>query len=457
MDRTSASEAGNGSSNLPEGMQGSIVLEQFYFVNTKMRYFFSIFITLFFSFFVSAETPFEKDLFFGMQNDPDVIRLQEFLKSEGYFAYPESTGNYLASTSEAVREFQKSNRIEPVGGFFGRESREAANRILLRQQQKRAPLPQLSKTPGSAPFARDLFLGIKDDPDVARLQEFLRSEGHFTYPENTGNFFSLTRDAVIAFQNAHGISPAVGYFGHLTRTKANNILAGNRTPLAVPSPSPETSQESKYKGKIVLSSIRGKGVKPVDEIIVITNRTKNESIDITGWKIKNIQNHTYIIPQADKLPGLGVSYIENLVLSSGGKVTVSAGKQEKNMNFQENVCIGYLRETSVFKPDISNSCPRIETSTLTQFDDACIQKLRAIGACKTPAASNLFNISDECSRYMSENFNYAGCVKNHREDKNFYINHWRIWMQRETEFFRNTIDTATLLDQFGKVVDKKSY
>lgn len=61
--------------------------------------------------------------------------------------------------------------------------------------------------------------GIK----VRELQEFLTDQGVYSGPI-TGNLFSLTRKGIIAFQVKYSINPTSGFFGPLTRTKANEIL-----------------------------------------------------------------------------------------------------------------------------------------------------------------------------------------------------------------------------------------
>jgi len=77
---------------------------------------------------------FEKDLEFGMR-DPDVIRLQDFLKAQGYFPINiESTGYYGSITVKAVRDFQLDKGIisSPEDGGAGRcgpKTREVINKI----------------------------------------------------------------------------------------------------------------------------------------------------------------------------------------------------------------------------------------------------------------------------------------------------------------------------------------
>lgn len=75
----------------------------------------------------------------------------------------------------------------------------------------------------AASFERDLYFGLRDNPEVTKLQEFLRDQGIYSGPV-TGGFFSLTRGAVKNFQKREGIEPSAGYFGPLTREKANKFL-----------------------------------------------------------------------------------------------------------------------------------------------------------------------------------------------------------------------------------------
>lgn len=59
--------------------------------------------------------------------------------------------------------------------------------------------------------------------EVIELQEFLISH-NFLKGEPTGNFYSLTRNAVIAYQKSINVT-ASGFVGSLTRTQINSTLA----------------------------------------------------------------------------------------------------------------------------------------------------------------------------------------------------------------------------------------
>jgi hypothetical protein len=75
-----------------------------------------------------AAVEFLKDLYYGLKNDPEVKRLQEFLISKGYLENDSNTGNYYGLTREAVKKFQADHNITPLNGRFGSKTRGAVNR-----------------------------------------------------------------------------------------------------------------------------------------------------------------------------------------------------------------------------------------------------------------------------------------------------------------------------------------
>ncbi|MEK7075020.1 MAG: peptidoglycan-binding protein [Patescibacteria group bacterium] len=91
-------------------------------------------------------------------------------------------------------------------------------------------------TTGACSFTRSLTVGIKGD-DVTCLQTYLESTGHFTYSGAKGYFGGITKASVAAWQAANGVSPAVGYFGSLSRAKYT-MLMSTVTPTWTPTPTP---------------------------------------------------------------------------------------------------------------------------------------------------------------------------------------------------------------------------
>lgn len=68
----------------------------------------------------------------------------------------------------------------------------------------------------------NLKYGMKGD-SVTELQEFLADQGVYSGPI-TGNFYSLTLAGVKAFQSKQNVSPVSGYWGPLSRAKAQSLL-----------------------------------------------------------------------------------------------------------------------------------------------------------------------------------------------------------------------------------------
>ncbi|USN89085.1 MAG: peptidoglycan-binding protein [Candidatus Nomurabacteria bacterium] len=102
-------------------------------------------------------------------------------------------------------------------------------------------------------FNRDLTLGVQSD-EVTRLQNFLISKGYTIPAGATGYFGGQTQQALVKFQKAEGISPAVGYFGPLTRGRVQNmctpvVTPPTTTPPAPSNPTTETPTEEILSGE----------------------------------------------------------------------------------------------------------------------------------------------------------------------------------------------------------------
>ncbi len=86
-----------------------------------------------------------------------------------------------------------------------------------------------------ASFERDLSFGLTNSDEVKALQLFLAIQDPEIYPAGlvTGNFYRLTREAVIRFQEKHAddvlkpanLSRGTGYVGLRTRRKINEMLS----------------------------------------------------------------------------------------------------------------------------------------------------------------------------------------------------------------------------------------
>jgi len=134
--------------------------------------------------------------------------------------------------------FQAKNGIVPAVGYFGPKTRALLNSLTSATgATNTTALPitdipiynlPVSTTTGIIP-SRDLFLGIKD-PEVRTLQIFLNAHGYTISAVGAGSpglesdfFGPATNAALIRFQTAYGIIPAVGYFGPKTREALSKL------------------------------------------------------------------------------------------------------------------------------------------------------------------------------------------------------------------------------------------
>ncbi|MBP9821653.1 MAG: PD40 domain-containing protein [Candidatus Pacebacteria bacterium] len=96
-----------------------------------------------------------------------------------------------------------------------------------------APTANPTQTPSQAPkftFTKNLKF-LMNDIEVKELQKFLNTNGYPISTVGAGSvgfettlFGAKTKAALIAFQKANNITPAVGYFGPITRGIINSML-----------------------------------------------------------------------------------------------------------------------------------------------------------------------------------------------------------------------------------------
>lgn len=185
-----------------------------------------------------ARIIFHNDLKIGMSGG-EVFELQYILQVRGYLPSDHALTNYFgAKTQAAVMAFQRARGISATG-FVGPLTRAALNGD---SQPDVPPPPDL--------ITANLGVG-SSGAQVRLLQNKLRALGYFS-GEATGYFGIKTRAAVVAFQQAQGISPT-GFVGPITRAALNNA----ETPPLPPPPSVEqiTMREGQREGPFSLQKV----------------------------------------------------------------------------------------------------------------------------------------------------------------------------------------------------------
>lgn len=188
--------------------------------------------------------------------------------------------------------------------------------------------------------------------------------------------------------------------------------------------------------------------------------TNDESVDVTGWKVKGNRGGEVYIPHAAEDFGIsGWGPNGNIILRNGDYVTVYSSKSPIDKNFRLNKCIGYLNNAYSFNPRLPMSCPSFDRKKIITFSGACQTFLQRIGRCEEPTAAekNMFTgPSDVECRAFLDTLNYGGCYRAHRADKDFFSNEWRVWLNAEM-FFDPEHDRLILYDKNGKVVNEYLY
>ena len=131
----------------------------------------------------------------------------------------------IPSLSPFQKPISQMSRVELL-------SRIAEIQKLIAQLQNL--LSQLGVSASCKTIDQNLYFGMRDNNQVKCLQEFLKNQGSDIYPEGiiTGNFFTLTQQAVIRFQEKYaseiltplGLASGTGYVGSSTRAKINTLL-----------------------------------------------------------------------------------------------------------------------------------------------------------------------------------------------------------------------------------------
>lgn len=176
-----------------------------------------------------------------------------------------------------------------------------------------------------ASFDKDLFYGMRGEEQIMELQEFLAAENLYSGPI-TGNFYSLTSEGVKKFQKRESIS-TTGYFGRLTREKANQILNSKigTTKFVNAENSNDKKQETESSGGTSdLQNLQKKIEELMSQIKllqqVLSEKTSNSSYGNSGEKAKTVILPSGIAATVDS----NGNTIGNISLSEPKKDTESA-------------------------------------------------------------------------------------------------------------------------------------
>lgn len=142
----------------------------------------------------------------------------------------------------------------------------------------------VSASAASYQFNTNLKVGSRG-ADVTALQDFLTATGHYTYGVSTGYFGNVTKAAVAAYQSAKGISPAVGFFGPLTRASVNGSSIVNPGTPTTPTTPVLNGQEGFGDFRLSPSPVNDTNIQRNSDVAVYGVEVKAKNADISVERI----------------------------------------------------------------------------------------------------------------------------------------------------------------------------
>lgn len=220
-----------------------------------------------------------------------------------------------------------------------------------------------------------------------------------------------------------------------------------------------------YNRWVKISSPSGVAeIYPEKEYIEINAVQPNMSgTDSTYWTLQNSRGEAAPLGLVSTLPLLGkVNATGPLNIKAKDHLIVSTGRSPIGVSFQLNICMPYLEQFQDFLPPLSGDCPGVydienDTEAYESLDKSCRTFIRGIPQCTANTRPFPADMTASCKTFIESKMNYNNCVASYKNDRNFYLPEWRIFLGKDKEFWGNTGDTITLFDNKGKLVDVLKY
>ena len=240
-------------------------------------------------------------------------------------------------------------------------------------------------------FDRALFLGSRGD-DVKCLQQYLNAAGHTlaaTGPGSPGNettyFGSLTKAAVAKWQAANNVSPAVGYFGPISRAKYSELVAVVVAPVVV---------APVVVAPVVADPVVAAGLSvslaadsPTGSVI-----SGSLQIDAAKYVISARENATITGLKFRKIGVVSDAHLVNLYLAEAGSVIAQYSSLSRGVVSFDNLSIGLKANESrtlTLRVDLSSAATAGNTLSW-QLTDVSVAGVEVTGL---PVSSNVLTVT----------------------------------------------------------------
>ncbi len=200
------------------------------------------------------------------------------------------------------------------------------------------------------------------------------------------------------------------------------------------------------------------------EYVQIRVNSSKQPINVTGWTLKSKSSGATVkIPKGTYLFFTGTpNSEEDIYLNSGDVLYLVTGISPNGASFKVNKCSGYLSQFQTFTPYLSTYCPQPRNEDLSSIpktvnNDACLDYIDYFPSCRIQTETLPANWSYECTSFIYNKINYPSCVSTHKNDKDFYLNEWRVYLKRSEKIWKDRREEIILYDSNGKIVDTLVY
>ncbi len=226
----------------------------------------------------------------------------------------------------------------------------------------------------------------------------------------------------------------------------------------------EQKSQSKYFGIIKIQFINRSQNSSGEYVTLHMDNSATTTIPITGWVLKSLSSgNSVTIPKGTYLIFYGsINSEDPIILTGGDTVYLSTGISPNGYSFKLNKCSGYMSQFQNFTPYISTTCPAPRDENLssipkTVVNDACFDYIESFPSCRIQTGQFPLGLSTECQNFFNEKINYKSCVNIHKNDKDFYLYEWRVYLKRSDRIWKDRRETVVLYDSLGKIVDTIKY
>ncbi|MBY0539595.1 hypothetical protein K2P56_04160 [Patescibacteria group bacterium] len=223
--------------------------------------------------------------------------------------------------------------------------------------------------------------------------------------------------------------------------------------------------DSPYANDVEIRRGNSDAANPNEEYIIIeTSRSMTRNITITGWMLESRTTgiRAPIGSAAQVFMLGGVSSELPITIGPNSIVYITTGRSPNGASFRINKCSGYLEQYQDFEPGLDADCPDPADEALanpqkTGTNTACIDFIDNVRRCELYADTIPYEVGSQCRDFILNDLSYNGCVNRHRNDPDFYINEWRVFLNRQQELWNNTHEQIRLLDENGKLIGSLTY